>query len=127
MQRHRLRQYAYPQLRSLHINEQLRLLSAALRRLMQCIHLIRRLSQRHMGEVQPDAGHPGPEHGFQRLHVCTGRSDGPVDLPCGGLFFHCGHNASSMFPIYHIPPQKGSLGSSIPKWLVHLSKLVRYF
>ena len=108
MQRHRLRQYAYPQLRSLHINEQLRLLSAALRRLMQCIHLIRRLSQRHMGEVQPDAGHPGPEHGFQRLHIRTGRSDGPVDLPCGGLFFHCGHNASSMFfsNIPHSAPKR---------------------
>ena len=88
---------------------------------MQCIHLIRRLSQRHMGEVQPDAGHPGPEHGFQRLHIRTGRSNGPVDLPCGGLFFQC------FFPIYHIPPQKGSLGSSVPKRLVHLSKLVRYF
>ena len=73
-------QGADPKLGPLHVDEELRHDAAGARGFAAGVDQAGRLLQRGMGQVQPKAVHPLPEHRLQRFRIPAGGAEGPIDL-----------------------------------------------
>ena len=80
LQREGSREEAHPELRALHVDQELRRDAALPGGGVKALQLPRRPGEAHVGEVQPDAGHAGLKEAGQGFGVGTGGAKRAVDL-----------------------------------------------